>query len=141
MKTAFVAAVAAMILAGCGGGMSAFEQLRIMSEVQAKRYAESGGAFLANGGTKDDLISKGEKAVAYSLKDPESAKFRNVRVSPYMGGYVVCGEVNAKNSYGGYTGFTRFFGDADAGTLEDSDARYPQTQFSKNYGLNAACPA
>jgi len=34
------------------------------------------------------------------IKDPDSAQFRNQR-----GG---CGEVNAKNSFGAYTGFKRF---------------------------------
>ncbi|MDC5446163.1 hypothetical protein ACT4Y9_18345 [Acinetobacter baumannii] len=43
---------------------------------------------------------KVEKIVSEQLKDPESAEFRNVKG--------VCGEVNAKNSYGGYTGFKRF---------------------------------
>lgn len=41
------------------------------------------------------------KIVKSTLKDPESAEFRNVK------GY--CGEVNAKNSYGGYTGFDKFY--------------------------------
>lgn len=34
------------------------------------------------------------------LKDPDSAEFRNQR------GF--CGEVNSKNSFGGYVGFKRF---------------------------------
>jgi hypothetical protein len=38
--------------------------------------------------------------VADTLKDPDSARFRNQKS--------VCGEVNAKNSYGGYVGFRRF---------------------------------
>lgn len=38
--------------------------------------------------------------VTASLKDPDSAQFRNQK-----GG---CGEVNAKNSFGGYSGFKRF---------------------------------
>lgn len=41
-----------------------------------------------------------EKIVSEQLKDPSSSEFRNVKG--------VCGEVNAKNSYGGYTGFKRF---------------------------------
>lgn len=34
------------------------------------------------------------------LKDPFSAQFRNIKQN--------CGEVNAKNEFGGYTGFSRF---------------------------------
>lgn len=40
------------------------------------------------------------------LKDPESAQFRNVRT---VHG-IVCGELNAKNSFGGYVGFEPFYG-------------------------------
>lgn len=43
--------------------------------------------------TKDIVLS--------SLKDPSSAQFQNVKGS--------CGEVNAKNSYGGYIGFRKFY--------------------------------
>ncbi len=45
------------------------------------------------------------------LKDPYSAQFKNVRFSNGSGGvWVVCGEVNSKNSYGGYAGYTKFRG-------------------------------
>lgn len=43
--------------------------------------------------------------IANLLRDPESAKFRNV-FSPESG--VVCGEVNGKNGFGGYEGYKRF---------------------------------
>lgn len=49
--------------------------------------------------------------VIYSLSDPDSAQFRNFRgysFSGPTGGYVVCGEVNAKNRLGGYAGFQPF---------------------------------
>ncbi len=42
------------------------------------------------------------------LKDPQSAQFQNMTVSGKAGASVVCGEVNAKNGFGGYTGFKRF---------------------------------
>ncbi len=43
--------------------------------------------------------------VAVKLRDPNSAVFSNVRfVTPKL----VCGSVNAKNGYGGYTGFVPF---------------------------------
>ena len=47
--------------------------------------------------------------VLEAMKDPDSAKFRNVAATTT--GAFVCGEVNAKNSMGGYAGFTRFYGD------------------------------
>lgn len=52
-------------------------------------------------------IPKGQEAVLAKLKDPRSAEFRNLR--PAVTGLYLCGEVNAKNSYGGYTGFKKFY--------------------------------
>ena len=40
------------------------------------------------------------------LKDPDSAKFRGVKFFRRSG--AGCGEVNAKNSMGGYVGYTWF---------------------------------
>lgn len=55
------------------------------------------------------LIAEASSAVMAKLRDPGSAQFRNVRaVTTILGSKKVCGEVNAKNGYGGYTGFSRF---------------------------------
>lgn len=52
------------------------------------------------------------EAMQSDLKDSDSAKFRSVRYLPGDAGglWQMCGEVNAKNSFGGYVGFTRFYG-------------------------------
>lgn len=44
------------------------------------------------------------------LKDPNSAEFRGLQAytRDIAGVYVVCGQVNSKNSFGGYTGFQHF---------------------------------
>jgi hypothetical protein len=47
--------------------------------------------------------------VALELIDPESARFRDLRIV----GNAVCGEVNRKNHSGGYTGFTSFIYQTD----------------------------
>ena len=52
------------------------------------------------------LVVNSKNAVIELLKDPESARFKNLRTYNES---IVCGEVNAKNSYGGYVGFKRFF--------------------------------
>lgn len=41
------------------------------------------------------------------LNDPESARYRNIVVK--AGRDIVCGEVNAKNRFGAYVGFRRFY--------------------------------
>jgi hypothetical protein len=60
-----------------------------------------------------------EKAVRGMLKDPDSAEFRNLRVvdKPSVQEGVVCGEVNAKNSYGGYNGFKEFAFNPNSGAV------------------------
>ena len=49
-----------------------------------------------------NLVGQTKKNVKDLLKDPESAQFRNVKVVINTEGKKsVCGQVNAKNSYGG----------------------------------------
>lgn len=60
-----------------------------------------------------EAVEEAKRAVAAKMKDPESARFADVahRVSPNARGEptdVVCGMVNAKNSFGGYTGARPF---------------------------------
>jgi hypothetical protein len=54
------------------------------------------------------------RAVADQMKDPNSAEFRNWHAFESQSGLLVCGEVNAKNSFGGYVGFTHFVAHATA---------------------------
>lgn len=59
--------------------------------------------------TEKDFIKIGESLVRDSLKDPDSAKLESsFHSSGETDGYV-CGLVNAKNSYGGYTGKKPFY--------------------------------
>lgn len=56
-----------------------------------------------------------------SLKDPDSAKFRRLQAYRASNGTVrVCGELNSKNSYGGYNGFTRFAVSGAAVTIDST---------------------
>lgn len=54
-----------------------------------------------------------------SLRDPASVQFRKERLR--RGGYL-CGEVNAKNGTGGYTGFQRFVSYERGYAIEGMDA-------------------
>lgn len=73
--------------------------------------------------------------VSNSLKDPDSAKFRAVRVK----WDTVCGEVNAKNSYGGYVGYRRFYS-IDAKDLYMEESRFDEGQWDAFCGPNAKKP-
>lgn len=59
-----------------------------------------------------------KRAVIARLKDPDSAQFRNLRIGK---GDIVCGEVNARNSYGGMTGFQPFFATAESADIVTGD--------------------
>lgn len=63
-------------------------------------------------------ITENEARVTAKLKDPESAQFRDVYVSNSFGIPLVCGEVNAKNSFGGYTGYQRFISGGELQVIE-----------------------
>lgn len=82
----------------------------LSSPTQSKaRTASTGGKEIA-------WVENGKSAVRTILKDPESAQFRNVYFSRGLDDIpVACGEVNSKNSLGGYTGYQRF---VSAGTTE-----------------------
>ncbi len=50
-----------------------------------------------------------EHALKAQLRDGESAQFRNEKAYRQPNGsFIVCGEVNAKNGFGGYSGFETF---------------------------------
>ncbi|MFL4597005.1 hypothetical protein ACJ6WI_07025 [Stenotrophomonas maltophilia] len=54
------------------------------------------------------IRSKVDAGVRQALKDPDSAKIVVRQVFPLFDGIVACGVVNAKNSFGGYTGDMAF---------------------------------
>lgn len=79
-----------------------------------------GSIYVVTWNMSDDEISRAQNSVEYeklraatqtaissTLNDPKSAQFRNVR----RGGSsaVVCGEFNARNAFGGYVPFRRFY--------------------------------
>jgi len=120
------------------------------ADAEAKYRAEN-GAFISaveQGRVPKDCNKKIDKWMIDNLKDPDSRKVefgKNTQV-------VACGSVNAKNSYGGYTGkkpFTAWFtstGDlADLMTWDEKDlstwksASSPDELGFKYHWLMAAC--
>lgn len=57
------------------------------------------------------------------LKDPGSAEFRNQR------GF--CGEVNSKNSFGGYVGYKRFIAATKEMVVFEKDGRMSSNEFEQ----------
>lgn len=63
----------------------------------------------------NSVVSAAEATLRDQLKDPDSVQFRHERIGLIEGNpAVICGEFNSKNSYGGYSGYTRFVFDKKA---------------------------
>lgn len=54
------------------------------------------------------FVDSGVKYLINRLKEPSSVQWRNVFIAD-RALQTLCGEINARNSYGGYTGFKRFY--------------------------------
>ncbi|MEQ1977457.1 hypothetical protein [Xenorhabdus sp. SGI240] len=76
-------------------------------------------------------IAKAKEIVRERLKDPDSAVFEDMVENPHIKG-VVCGSYNAKNSYGGYGGKTKFImstlWSADGAEIETYDSTGSEEQ-------------
>lgn len=82
----------------------------------------------ASGEIGTDPASVAEDAVRRQLKDPDSAKFEAVMQRPSG---VVCGWVNARNGFGGYSGKSAFWYDPATGEAFVVDPT--QNAFGKQY--------
>jgi hypothetical protein len=74
-------------------------------------------------------LDAAKQTVEAGLRDSGSAEFRNIKVFNHgTGRFVVCGEVNARNGFGGMTGYKRFFSMGGDPIIEGTD-------FGSDYGL------
>lgn len=146
MKKTLLSITIALTLSGCaavGSGArydDAMFTLRTNSIASVNQMAASVVAFLSTG-TEEQVIEKAKTTVSNGLRDPGSAQFRNVRVVPYQIGKVVCGEVNGKNAYGGYVGFTAFVSGVNQSSMYNKEPEYPAIERASNTGLLTACGA
>jgi len=75
-------------------------------------------------------VEQVKRTVGRDYLDPDSIKFRDIRAADVIksSGKVVrrvCGEVNGKNAYGGYVGYTFFGGVIKNGTFKERDFAMP----------------
>lgn len=86
---------AASLLAACAGPQTGSGGLNSAEHEPVALTAKQRGAI--------------ERAVKETLKDPDSAKFGDIRAGKSRTGSVnICGLVNARNGFGGYTGMQAF---------------------------------
>jgi hypothetical protein len=74
-------------------------------------------------------IDDAKAVVRNALTDPDSANFRDVYLTPK--GVIVCGQVNAKNRYGGYVGFRRFISVGSSVYFDDPDNSFVANNWVK----------
>ena len=72
----------------------------------------------------DKLVAEAKYNITKGLHDPTSVQYRNLYVSkskddPNL--LVLCGEMNAKNLMGAYSGFHKFFATKFLDTLDDGN--------------------
>ena len=136
---AFVAATA---LAGCAYGPRNFDaansHLVNLSYQSVYAIGAEVSEYLKTN-SQDDAIAKGKEAVANGMKDPFSAVFKDLRLMKFRDMYVTCGQVNAKNSYGGYVGFRDFVAGISKYDAYDTDTKYPAITAASNKAIKDAC--
>lgn len=121
LKISFVAAMAMLVLGGCGPSEK--------ESAAAKDAAEQAAMTTA---MKDELTRM--------LKDPGAAQFRDERLTAF--GAALCGEVNSKNSFGAYGGFKRFVVVKPVGAYLDGEGGdFAQAMFTSNWNTHCQAPA
>lgn len=100
-----------LILAGCGNQDETAATSVTNDTAASAPSGGSGGKYPSD--KQYAWIDIGKEAIKSQLKDPDSAKFRNVAFYSGGGIPIACGEVNAKNGFGGYGGFERFVAAGD----------------------------
>ncbi|HRO33056.1 MAG TPA: hypothetical protein PLQ03_06545 [Brevundimonas sp.] len=93
--------------------------------------------------TASDFQRAARRALLGRLRDPDSARFRNVRRLPAPNGQVFCGEINTRNGFGGMTGFHRFqaYAGADGRTyieFDDAEDRLRRTYFQTGWARDCS---
>lgn len=137
-KRIFIATFAIFLASCAADGQRIGDKMRAAAINQVIEFANSTRNYLLTH-SEETAIQLAKERVASGLKDPESAQFRSVRVSNFRGDKVICGEVNAKNSYGGYVGFKRFVASPFDAKMESFGNRYEEFDRIYNLGLSEAC--
>ena len=80
----------------------------MQNSVQINKMSEGANTNFSNPSRQQNWILQSQDGVRNKLKDGKSAQFRDSFFVVWKGTPVVCGYVNAKNSFGGMGGYQRF---------------------------------
>lgn len=110
--------VAVVVLLGC----AVWYQLYYMNDTQiSARQDRSAAGDARMQEIKLQRLVRG--FVGANLKDPDSAQFRNQNG--------ICGEVNAKNSFGAFTGYRRYIAKSERMVILEGDGLISPDEFTK----------
>lgn len=83
---------------------------------------------------------KAMESIKNQMKDPSSTQFKNLReIKNTLNTMSLCGEVNSKNSYGGYVGFKPFSYHNEELTILDPSARSYEWYTNKSQYDQSGC--
>jgi hypothetical protein len=71
---------------------------------------ETTNVSVAAGGVPQSTVRMVQATIREMMKDPESTKFRRTKTyRTKFGDQIVCGEYDARNSFGGYNGYEEYY--------------------------------
>lgn len=94
------ACVAAIFIAGCGGGGDATSN--------TAAGAANDAAAKADAAIKQSIIDA-QAAVSNLMRDPSSTLFQDIKTYRTDTDFTMCGQINSKNGFGAYAGFKSFY--------------------------------
>ena len=97
----------------CKSMADSVERLKCYDAIQSEPAGTSAQPAQPAAPDEDPLLAKAKATVKSELRDPDSARFQDVKVRKVGGKQAVCGLVNAKNSKGGMTGLHPFAYDGE----------------------------
>jgi hypothetical protein len=119
MRRLFVAAIA---LAGISVAATMLAAPALAERVEGTvKHVQKPKRAPATAASAKASIARAKAAIIYQLKDPDSVRWRNAAADDYGN---VCIEVNARNSYGGYTGYEPVHYNGTYGSVAFDDAAY-----------------
>lgn len=139
IATALLAACAPLAENNGAYGYNPIEDLHRQSMNRADEIATQATKSIGEIG-EVKTIEASIELVKYHMKDPDSTRFRNVRIQRHgmTEHKIVCGEVNSKNSYGGYVGFVKFIASPTDCHAEDTSGDVA-VRDAANAGLDRTC--
>lgn len=148
LKTFSIIMTGTLLLAACAPAPQSYTSAR---STASSKTSELRASSLQAARLEADVLLEAEKrlgrkaardmslnALTENFKDPESAKFRNIRRVEYANGIVYCGEVSGKNSYGAYVGYKPFIAGPGGGRIW-YDGKYSSVNNAANAGIIDAC--